>query len=177
MTKEKPRIPPTQETLAAVGDVITTWSALEAGLTQHLVHLVSYKFHSDESYLNAFLLVTGMSVETMLGLLKTLVRMEYSPVAADDFDRLANCVSDAYKNRRNKVAHKMWGAGSKEDRLKVWDIKAVGTFKMDSYEITAKELRSWAQDFRDLSHKVEAFLVNLGVPHPSQAPLVKPQGS
>jgi hypothetical protein len=149
--------------LAAVGDAITSWSALEQALIHHLIHFVSHEAQTDESYLNTFLLVSGMSSETVVGLPKTFVRMEF-PEAADTFDKLGNRINDASKNRRNTVAHKVWGPGSTEDKMKVWDIKTVGTFKMNRDEITATELRNWLAIFASWLRRSKSFFFDSAFP-------------
>jgi hypothetical protein len=56
------------------------------------------------------------------------------------------------------VAHKMWAAAWKPDRIKVWDVKTVGSLKIETHTVTATELHQWAEDFRGFSAQVDAFM-------------------
>lgn len=121
-----------KETLAAIGLLMTRCCAIERALTLQLVR-ASVLNHNAQNYLVPFMVVSGMTVPTMLGLLKSVIRLRF-PGHADEFDKLADQLRNAFANRRDTIAHKVWAAGSKPDRIKVWQIRTVGKIEFDTYE-------------------------------------------
>jgi hypothetical protein len=162
MKSETPSKALSQEILAAIGEALTSCSALEAALTRHLIHFVAHHPRTSDSYLNAFAITAGMHADTAVGVLKTFVRADF-PNVANDFDELGDRIIKAHKSRRNTIAHKMWAPASQRDRVKVWDVKTVGTVKMETREITVIDLKSWAADFRALVEEVDEFMLARGL--------------
>ena len=152
-----------KEVFAAMGLAIATWSAVERALALHLMRLLRAEKTSAEDRIAAFAVTTGMEVRTVLGLMRSLVGLRY-PDHETEFAKMVEGLADAYKNRRNILAHAAFVATEKSDRIGVYTLQTVGKLKGSNYDLTAKEIRNWAFDFHERAVKVDNFFRRIGLP-------------
>jgi hypothetical protein len=150
-----------QEVFAGIGLAIVMWSAIERVMGLYVMELLRSKKYSSDDEVAAFLVTTGMDVRTLIGLLRSLVKLRF-PSHRTEFDKIADALDNAYTKRRNILAHRAFAAGKSPDRIKVYDI-FVSKIEAHTRELTAKEIRSWATDFFELCIRLQDFFAARGL--------------
>ena len=104
-----------------------------------------------------------MKVDTLLGLLKSLVGLHY-PKIADEFSAAADSLRASYKTKRDVLAHMaVTHIPDKRDRVKVFKPKTVGQFEISTYGLTETEIRKWAKEMFDQSQALGRILNRAGL--------------
>lgn len=99
-----------------------------------------------------------MKVDTMLGLLKSLVDVHY-PAVAEQFNEAADALRASYTNKRDVLAHlAVTHLPGKPDRVKVFKAKTVGRFEISAYGLTETEIRKWVMEMHAQNRKLGSIL-------------------
>ena len=106
----------------------------------------------------------GMKIDTVLGLLKTLVRLN-APKIADEFDTAADALRTSFTKKRDVLAHNAFGmVKGKRDRILAYRIKTVGKLEWTNHAMTETEMRKWAAEIHTQATKIDDLLTTAGFP-------------
>src|SRR5437879_5658874 len=102
---------------SAIGLLMVTSNSIHHALAMHLLRIVAPD-GSAKIAINAVTITIGMKVDTVLGLLKSLVGLHY-PKIADEFNASADLLRASFKNKRDILAHMaVASVAGKRDRVK-----------------------------------------------------------
>ena len=146
---------------AAIGLAITTASAAHYAMAIQLLRVVAPA--GGDQIMDPTIITFGMKVDTLLGLLKTLIRIK-KPDIADEFDAAADKLRACFSNKRDVLAHSAWRPTKKQDRIKVTKIKTVGSFAWSEHKLTETEIRIWASDIHAAASRIDDLLTSAGFP-------------
>jgi hypothetical protein len=146
---------------SAIGLVMVLTSQVHAAMAAHLMRLM----HTTDDKLrqNVMIVTYGMKIDTLLGLMKSLVRVNHETIA-DDFDKAADALRDSFTNKRDVLAHQATGINSKRGRISVARVKTVGKFDFSEYDLTETQIRIWANEIYAQSQKIDQLLSAGGIP-------------
>jgi hypothetical protein len=154
--------------LSAIGLTIVTASAVHYAMTMQLLRLINPKA-LPEVDMTTITVTLGMKIDTVLGLLKTLVRTK-RPEAAGNFDRTADRLRASFNNKRDLLAHNAWKPGKKPGRIMAYQIKTVGRFHFGQPDLTEKQIRKWAAEIFEEAQKIDELITAAGFPRLERLP-------
>lgn len=147
---------PSNDHLQAIGLAIHEWNMVHVTLGLAVCCLVARRGDVHEDDTVPLVLTTGMSSQTLIGILKTLARMRF-PEDADQFDKLADKLRKA-NGQRDVYAHAVWIAGPKPGTIEPMLAKTVGSLRRAKGAVTADQIRGQATHFQRLALNVLAYL-------------------
>ena len=146
---------------SAIGLVMVTTSQVHAAMAFQLLRLL---YPADQKQTaNAMVITFGMKVDTLLGLMKSLVGLHFSKIAID-FDAAVDVLRDSFTKKRDVLAHHAAGIATKPDRITVYKMKTVGKITLSKYDLTEKQIRKWAADIHSQAQAIDRLLTSAGVP-------------
>ena len=148
---------------AAIDLVIATASASHFAMSVQLLRILNPQGGMRGS-LNPMVITLGMKIDTVLGLLKTLVRLN-APKIADEFDTAADALRTSFTKKRDVLAHNAFGmVKGKRDRILAYRVKTVGKLEWTNHALTETEMRKWAAEIHTQATKIDDLLTTAGFP-------------
>lgn len=130
----------TPEHYEAIGRVMTTTAALHQGMSVIAVCIATDSKRPWRDDLPVAVLTQGMSIRTLCGAMKTMVRIRYEDDAGD-FDKLMDRILKIFAHR-DLFAHCMWEKGNKPDEVSPIKASTIGSLRQTQMQsLKAKDIR------------------------------------
>lgn len=152
---------PSPEHLAAIGEVINSWSMLNFILCHSVCSMIADDGDVFEADNTATIITTGLKASTAIGLLRTLVKRRF-PKEYNKFSKLCDALSKA-NQQRDTFAHAIWMEGKSPKTIKPYLIKTVGGFKLAKGELTVEDIKEYTACFHSLQLSLYSFLYHWGL--------------
>ena len=150
----------TEAHYAAIGRVITSWSAVEYVLRMMAYALTANQPIDEGDDRTAAIVFEGMQVRTLVGVLQTLVQMRF-PADEKGIKKFGERILKA-KKQRDIFGHSLFDSGNELGTVRPLIVKTVGGLKGARGDFSVDGINMWAKENSELAALLLTILVRWG---------------